>query len=58
MSEQNERSSSGTQILLRLSPEVAATLRRVAKTEERTITTVALRALKNYFKSEHNLEVS
>jgi hypothetical protein len=57
MSEQNERSSSGTQILLRLTPEVAATLRSVAKKEERTITAVALRALREYFKQNHQIEL-
>jgi hypothetical protein len=40
----------GTSILLRLPPEVALELRRIAKLEERTITTIALRSLRLYFK--------
>ncbi len=32
-------------------------LRRIAKLEERTITTIALRALRLYFKAEHNIQV-
>ena len=37
--------------------EFASTLRRVAKQEERNITTIALRAFRLYFKEEHNIEV-
>jgi predicted transcriptional regulator len=48
----------GTSILLRLPPAVAAELRRIAKKEERTITTIALRALRLYFKTEHNIDVT
>ncbi len=47
----------GTSILLRLPPQVAMDLRRIAKLEERTITTIALRALRLYFKTEHNIQV-
>jgi len=43
---------------LRLPPAVAMELRRIAKKEERTITTIALRALRLYFKTEHNIEIS
>lgn len=52
------RSTPGTSILLRLSPQLAAQLRRVAKTEERTITTVVTRALKQYIHAEHNIEIN
>ena len=52
-----EESKSGTSILLRLSPEMATHLRRLAKTEERTITTVVTRALREYFKTHHNVEI-
>jgi hypothetical protein len=45
----------GTSILLRLPPAVAAELRRIAKKEERTITTIALRL---YFKTEHSIEIN
>ncbi len=45
----------GTSILLRLPPQVAMDLRRIAKLEERTITTIALRALRMYFKQEHGV---
>jgi hypothetical protein len=48
----------GTSILLRLPPAVAAELRRIAKKEERTITTIALRALRLYFKTEHSIEIN
>ena len=54
----SDESKSGTSILLRLTPELASQLRRVAKTEERTITTVVTRALREYFKAHHNIEVS
>lgn len=54
----SDESRSGTSILLRLTPELASQLRRIAKTEERTITTVVTRALREYFKSHHNIEVS
>lgn len=47
----------GTSILLRLPPAVATELRRIAKLEERTITTIALRALRLYFKQEHGVMV-
>lgn len=56
--ETNEPAKTGTSILLRLSPQLAAQLRRVAKTEERTITTVVTRALKQYFHSEHKIEIN
>jgi hypothetical protein len=36
---------------------VATELRRIAKLEERTITTIALRALRLYFKQEHGVMV-
>jgi predicted transcriptional regulator len=52
-----EESKSGTSILLRLSPDMATHLRRLAKTEERTITTVVTRALREYFKTHHNVEI-
>ncbi|MCY2939680.1 MAG: hypothetical protein NTV55_15160 [Planctomycetota bacterium] len=48
----------GTSILLRLPPAVAMELRRIAKKEERTITTIALRALRLYFKTEHSIDIS
>lgn len=54
----SDESKSGTSILLRLSPDLASQLRRIAKTEERTITTVVARALREYFKANHNIEVS
>lgn len=47
----------GTSILLRLPPEIALELRRIAKLEERTITTIALRSLRLYFKQEHGVQV-
>ena len=59
MSDENTqgRYKSGSSILLRLPNEFASTLRRVAKQEERNITTIALRAFRLYFKEEHNIEV-
>ena len=51
----NNNSSS---ILLRLPLSVAQALRACSKKEERTLTTIATRALKMYFKNEHNLEVT
>lgn len=47
----------GTSILLRMPPAAAAILRDIAKKEERTITTVALRAFRQYFESEHGVKI-
>lgn len=58
MTTDTPKTASGTQILLRLTPDLAAQLRRIAKTEERTITTVVTRALKHYFAAEHNIEMN
>jgi len=53
-----EKSENGTSILLRLPTNLATELRRISKKEERTITTVAIRAIRMYFKAEHNIEIS
>lgn len=53
-----DKSANGTSILLRLSSTMAAELRRIAKKEERSITTVASRAIRQYFKTEHNIELA
>jgi predicted transcriptional regulator len=53
-----DKTASGTSILLRLSSAMAAELRRIAKKEERSITTVASRAIRQYFKTEHNIEIA
>lgn len=47
----------GTSILLRMPPTAAQILRDIAKKEERTITTVALRAFRQYFESEHGVKI-
>lgn len=47
----------GTSILLRMPPAAAAALRDIAKKEERTITTVALRAFRRYFEQEHGIKL-
>jgi len=52
-----EKSANGTSVLLRLSPNMGAELRRISKLEERSITTVVTRALRAYFKAEHNLDI-
>lgn len=52
-----DRTANGTSILLRLPCNMASELRRIAKKEERSITIVAIRALRGYFKSEHNIEI-
>lgn len=53
-----QKNGSGTSILLRLSPNMASELRRIAKKEERSITTVATRAIRQYFKTEHGIEIT
>lgn len=53
-----DKTANGTSILLRLSPNMGNELRRIAKMEERSITTVMQRALRAYFKTEHNLEMA
>ena len=53
-----DKTASGTSIMLRLSPTMATELRRIAKKEERSITTVASRAIRQYFKTEHNIEIA
>lgn len=57
MSDNQRQSNSGTSILLRLSPELASTVRQVAKKEERTITTIIVRALREYFKAHHDIDI-
>lgn len=47
----------GTSILLRMPPAAAIALRDIAKKEERTITTVAMRAFRRYFETEHGIKV-
>ena len=49
--------ATGSSVLLRLGNNMGNELRRIAKLEERSITTVVVRALRSYFKSEHNIEV-
>lgn len=51
------KTEAGTSILLRMPPAAAAILRDIAKKEERTITTVALRAFRQYFESEHGVKI-
>ncbi len=53
-----DKTTNGTSVLLRLSPNMGNELRRISKLEERSITTVVTRALRQYFKTEHNLEIS
>ena len=57
MSDNQRQSNSGTSILLRLSPEHASTVRQVAKKEERTLTTIVIRALRDYFKAHHDIDI-
>jgi hypothetical protein len=57
MADNQRQSNSGTSILLRLSPEHASTVRQVAKKEERTITTIIVRALREYFKAHHDIDI-
>jgi predicted transcriptional regulator len=53
-----DRTANGTSVLLRLPNNMATELRRIAKKEERSITTVAIRAIRQYFKTEHNIEIA
>ncbi len=53
-----DRTANGTSVLLRLSPNMGSELRRISRLEQRSITTVVTRALRAYFKTEHNLEIS
>lgn len=57
MSDNQRQSNSGTSFLLRLTPEIANTVRQVAKKEERTITTIIVRALREYFKAHHDIDI-
>lgn len=58
MSDNERQSASGSNILIRLTPEFASTLRQVAEKEERRITTVITRALREYFKNHHEIEIN
>ena len=52
-----DRNANGTSVLLRLSSNMGSELRRISRMEERSITTVVTRALRAYFKAEHNLDI-
>lgn len=54
----DNKTSNGTSILFRLSANMGNELRRIAKIEERSITTVMQRSLRAYFKNEHNIEMA
>jgi predicted transcriptional regulator len=54
----DNKTTNGTSILFRLSANMGNELRRVAKMEERSITTVMQRAIRVYFKTEHNIEMA
>lgn len=53
----DSKKNTGNSILLRLSPRMAEEVRKTAKREERTITTVVTRALKQYIKNEYQIEI-
>lgn len=57
MTEAKSKTEETSSLLLRLPPSVNAALRTTAKKEERTITTVAVRALRMYFKNEHGIDL-
>lgn len=52
-----DKTANGSSVLLRFSATMGNELRRISKLEERSITTVVNRALRQYFKIEHNLEI-
>lgn len=50
----NDRKTTGNSILLRMNPSLANALRVISKREERTLTTIMSRALKEYIKTNHS----
>lgn len=50
-----DKDSKPSDVFLRIPLHICATLKKVAKKEERKITAVAIRALRHYFAKEHGI---